>query len=231
MFDETITSYKNRRKGAEGYLVSALLAAHQKAFRSYLSKTEWSIIGSDSDGKRQIPNFPSSRIHEVHLTKSHSSKVDTSSLSITPELDEPLRTMRKNFEFLQPALSTTVFRRVWREVLGKLSDQLWEGVLMRNTFTTLGAAQLVRDLEAVTALVDRFIPDGSSALVAVLEGAAVLNLPLEPADAAALGLQQASDRFFKDNTEAKAALEELGIETLTPAHARQVVQKRVENQT
>ncbi|KXJ90147.1 RINT-1 family protein [Microdochium bolleyi] len=204
LFDETITSYRNRRKAAEAFLVSALVSSHQKAFRAYLSKTEWSIVSGDSD--------------------------DTAILSITLELDEPLRTMKQNFEFLQPALSTTVFRRLLRESLTRLSDLLWENVLMRYTFTMLGAAQFARDLEAITSLIDRFIPDGSSALSAILEGASVLNLPLEPVDGA-LGLQQASDRFFKDNTEAKAALEEMGVESLTPAHARQIVQKRAENQT
>lgn len=103
---------------------------------------------------------------------------------------------------------------------------------MRYTFTTLGSAQFMRDLDALVALADRYFPAtfGASALSTILEGAAVLSLPLEPEEGA-MGLQQASDRFFKDNTEAKAALEELGIETLTPAHARQIVQKRAENQT
>jgi len=135
-------------------------------------------------------------------------------------------------EFLKPALSTTSFRRVWREALDKLSDMLWESVLMRYTFTTLGSAQFMRDLDALVALADRYFPAafGASALGTILEGATVLNLPLKPAEGE-MGLQQASDRFFKDNTEAKAALEELGIETLTPAHARQIVQKRAENQT
>lgn len=52
LFDETIVSYSARRKAAETYLISALVASQQKAFRSYLSKTEWSIIGDDLDGKR-----------------------------------------------------------------------------------------------------------------------------------------------------------------------------------
>ena len=45
-----------------------------------------------------------------------------------------------------------------------------------------------------------------------------------------MSLRQASDRFFVDNTEAKRALEDLGIDSLTPANARNIVQRRVEYQ-
>lgn len=116
---------------------------------------------------------------------------------------------------------------------------LWADVLMKHSFTTLGAAQFVRDLLAIAALVDQHIADGSAALGTLEDGARILSLPLEvDADAssdgtgarATMSLQQASDRFFIDNTEAKKALEDLGIETLTPANARNIVQKRVEYQ-
>ena len=98
---------------------------------------------------------------------------------------------------------------------------------------------------------------GSAALAALLDAVRVLSLPLEAGDgegegeatgadgegggegrgAGAAGnktmsmtLQQASDRFFVDNAEAKRALDDLGAHSLTPANARSIVQRRVEYQ-
>lgn len=47
LFDETIAAYGARRKTAEEYLVSALIDSHQKAFRLYLGKPQWTTISSD----------------------------------------------------------------------------------------------------------------------------------------------------------------------------------------
>lgn len=131
--------------------------------------------------------------------------------------------------FLAPALSTAVYRRVWREALDKLQSLLWNDVLMSNSFTGLGALQFAHDVEAVAVLVDRYVPDGSASLETLRDAARVLSLGFEPVEDGVSSLYQASDCFFKDNTEAKMALEKLGADSLTPANARNIVQKRVEN--
>lgn len=99
---------------------------------------------------------------------------------------------------------------------------------MTQSFTTLGAAQFARDLDTISSLVDRHIPDGSAALGTLQDGSRLLNLPLETSDGA-VSLQQASDRVFTDNSEAKKLLAELGLESLTPANGRKILQRRVEN--
>ncbi|KAI0531701.1 RINT-1 family protein [Xylaria digitata] len=203
LFDETIAAYSSRRKTAEEYLVSALIDSHQKAFRPYLSKPQWTTISSDLS-------------------------IDPSQLAITPELDEPLKIVKRNLTFLASALSTAVYRRIWRTALEKLQEILWGDVLLRQNFTTLGAAQLMRDLQAVFSLVDRHIPDGSLIMDTLQDGARLLNLPVESSNGG-ITLQQASDRIFTDNTEAKRTLVELDIESLTPANARKILQRRVEN--
>lgn len=48
LFDETIAAYRSRRKTAEEYLVVALVSSHQKAFRPYLVKPQWSSISSEA---------------------------------------------------------------------------------------------------------------------------------------------------------------------------------------
>ncbi|KAI0506376.1 RINT-1 family protein [Xylaria bambusicola] len=203
LFDETIAAYGFRRKTAEEYLVSALIDSHQKAFRPYLSKPQWTTISSDLN-------------------------IDPSQLAITPELDEPLKIMKRNLTFLANALSTAVYRRIWRTALEKVQEMLWSEVLLRQNFTTLGAAQFVRDLQAIFSLVDRHIPEGSLIRSTLQDGAQLLSLPIE-STTGGVTLQQATDRIFTDNTEAKKMLAALDLESLNPANARKILQRRVEN--
>ncbi|KAK0385473.1 hypothetical protein NLU13_7949 [Sarocladium strictum] len=210
LFDETISAYGMRRKAAQDLLVRALDGAHSKALRGYVNRVQWTTIGDSA------------------LLD------DPSSLTISPELDQPLHIIRRNFEFLIKAVSTASYRRIWREALGKIQDQLWHDVLVRQTFSTFGAAQFARDVTAIFALVDRFIPHGSVAMDTLAEGVRLLNLPAEigsPDDGgkAQLTLKEASDRVFTDNDEARAVLEVLQLQALTPANARLILQKRVEN--
>ncbi|KAI0196998.1 RINT-1 family protein [Astrocystis sublimbata] len=203
LFDETIAAYSFRRTSAEEYLVAALIDSHQKAFRPYLVNPQWTTISSET-------------------------YIDPSQLAITPELDEPLKILKRNLEFLASALSTAVFRRAWRAALEKMQDSLWGDVLLHQNFTTLGAAQLVRDLQAIYSLVDRHIPDGSLIMRTLQDGARLLNLPVESPDEG-ITLHQADDRIYTDNTEAKSLLAELDMESLTPQHARKIIRRRVEN--
>lgn len=154
--------------------------------------------------------------------------VDPSQLAVTPELDEPLRILKRNLDFLVKALSTAAFRRTWRSTLDKLQDLLWGEVLMRASFTAFGAAQFTRDVNAIFSLVERYIPNGVGAMTSLVDALKLLNLPTEPVEGG-LSLKEASDRVFTDNTEAKKTLEELDIDTLTPANARHILQRRVEN--
>jgi hypothetical protein len=82
IFDETIVFYGKRRDSAQAFLVNALNESHQTAFRPYLSKAQWAIVGGDSTGKQSAerPLRPSTHNH-----------TDIAQLNVTPELDEPLR--------------------------------------------------------------------------------------------------------------------------------------------
>ncbi|KAL7797217.1 TIP-1 family domain-containing protein [Trichoderma ceciliae] len=209
IFDETIAAYTNRRKAGEELLVGALVESHTKALRAYTHNVEWTTVGESA-----TPD-------------------DSSALSITPELDEPLSVLKRNLEFLGKALAAASFRRVWRDALDRLQDLLWTSILTRQTFTTLGAAQFAHDCASIFSLVDRFIPNGSAALESLREGLILLNLPAtakgEGASGAAVTLKQASDLAFTGNDEARRVLEELELVALTPLNARQILQRRVEN--
>ncbi|KAL8404544.1 hypothetical protein RB594_009409 [Gaeumannomyces avenae] len=213
IFDEIIAAYNARRKAALNLIISSLADAHYTAFRPYLRLGQWTTISDDP------------------------SQADPSQLAISPELDEPLRIIKRNLDFLHRALSTAAFRRVWREALDKLNDALWDGVLMGHSFTAFGAAQFARDVQAVVSLVERYIPDGSAMLLSVQEGIRLLSLPLDAPEYAdgsttrgqsVITLRQANDRILMDEADARKLLEELGVEMLTLANARHILQRRVE---
>jgi RAD50-interacting protein 1 len=105
---------------------------------------------------------------------------------------------------------------------------LWSDVLMSHNFTASGAAQFRQDVRAISSLVERYIPDGSSSLGSLCDAIQLLNLPVE-ATGEALSLGKVTDMVFTDNSEAKKALDQLEIDSLTPANARQILQRRVEN--
>lgn len=204
IFDETISAFAARRKAAEDLLVAALTEAHTKAFRGYTQKVQWTTVG------------------EAAMLD------DLSDLSITPELDEPLAVVKQNFEFLVKTLSSASYRRVWREALRKVQDLLWTSILMKQSFTTLGAAQFTHDQQALMAVVERYIPNGATIFEMLSEGTRLLNLPTEGAQGT-MTLKEASDRVFKDNDEARKVLEELRLEGLGNGNARAILQRRVEN--
>ncbi|CAK7208387.1 hypothetical protein SCUCBS95973_000085 [Sporothrix curviconia] len=226
LFDGTIQSFKLRKRAAQEFLVSTLADSHRKAFRPYVLRTQWTTVaggsGSGSDG-----------------SVSNSTAVNPADLAITPELDEPLRIIQRNLAFLVRALGTVPLRRVVRGAFEKLQDHLWSDVLMANKFTTLGAAQFSRDVAAVVTTGERLVPLGSTALEGLREGVVLLNLPVSVAAATAEGdesdakskitLQQANDRLFVDNTEAKKLLHELQLTTLTPPIGRNIIQRRIES--
>ncbi|KAJ4292996.1 hypothetical protein N0V88_005660 [Collariella sp. IMI 366227] len=208
LFDETIAAYSQRRTRAAEFLSDALVDSHRKAFKAYLHRPQWSTIADDA------------------------AAVAAGDLAVTAELDEPLRILKRDLTFLHNALSTAVFRRVWRTALERLNNTLWSDVLMGHRFTASGAAQFARDVRAVAALVERFIPDGSGALGSLTDALRLLTLPLKDESGEGEGgmtLKRATDMVFTDNSEAKKALEEMGIDELTPANARQILQRRVEN--
>ncbi|KAJ3504578.1 hypothetical protein NM208_g16316 [Fusarium decemcellulare] len=202
LFDETVAAYSMRRKAAQELLVGALVDSHGKAFRAYTTRVQWTTVGETAI---------------------------LDELAVTPELEEPLRILQRNFEFLIKALSTAVFRRVWREALARLQDNLWQSILLRQSFTTYGATQFSRDGAALVSLIDRYIPGGSSTLDSLTEGMRLLSLPVEASETGVLTLKEASDRVFKDNDEARKVLEELQLQELTPQNARNILQRRVEN--
>ncbi|KAL5614984.1 hypothetical protein BROUX41_005050 [Berkeleyomyces rouxiae] len=204
LFDETITAYTRRRTAANEFLIAAVVESHSKALKLYTGSLRWTTL---------IEDF-----------------TDVSSLSITSELETTLSTMTRNLEFLSKILGSAPLRRVWRQALEKLEFSLWSDVLTRQNFTAYGAEQFARDIGAISSVIERYIPGASSAISSLVEGARLLNLPTRAPEEGRLALQKATDMVFTDNIEAKKVLAQLGMENLSPVNARNILERRVENQ-
>lgn len=118
---------------------------------------------------------------------------------------------------------------------------------MRNTFSAAGAAQLISDVGHLCGVIDVALGqignagDSLRGLKKLNEGLLLLgldaNAPKSDDSATAVeseenttqpGLWAVEKRLFKDNESAREMLAELGIETLTEAEARSVLERRVE---
>ena len=107
--------------------------------------------------------------------------------------------------FLHKVLAYPSFRRIWRAAFDNLQDHLWNEVLIRQDFTTLGAARFSQDLLAIQSVVDSVAAETGTAfgMPKLKEGVSLLNLPLEiEGHDPGLSLKGASHSVFAGNAEA-----------------------------
>jgi hypothetical protein len=86
LFDETIAAYRLRRQRAQDFLVDALVESHHKDFSAYLKRPSWTIINADPSASKLAGHM----LLIFRLTDLFPS-VESSQLTVTAELDEPLR--------------------------------------------------------------------------------------------------------------------------------------------
>ncbi|OAL73820.1 RINT-1 family protein [Trichophyton violaceum] len=219
LFDETAAAYRRLRMRSESIIQSTIASNVQASLRPYYQVSTWASLRSSSDD---------------------------SSTPTTPSLDlvQTLRLLTADFSFLSRTLAIAPRRRVANHVLLAIQTYIWDSILMRNSFSTSGAAQLFVDISNICDTVDTAIGVKAGEELAartmkkLRDGLFVLNLeikagkdqPLDASDAAgtALGLWEAEKRLFANNESARGVLSELCIDTLTEADARSVLERRVE---
>jgi hypothetical protein len=138
--------------------------------------------------------------------------------------------LQRNLAFLHRTLANAPFKRVCRESLESLERLLFDDVLLRQEFSTLGAARFMQDVAAIQGVVDSCMPRGSASALGMpklKEGAALLNLPLE-AEEGRMPLQEACQEIYAGGAQAKEALENLGMSHLTIFEARSILGRRLE---
>jgi hypothetical protein len=138
--------------------------------------------------------------------------------------------LERNLTFLHKTLGNAAFKRICRESLETLELLLYSDVLLRQEFSTLGAARFMQDVTAIQGVIDSCTSGGSGSTLGMpklKEAAALLNLPLE-AEEGREPLKEACAGIFAGNLPAKEALENLGMTHLTNSEARLILARRLE---
>lgn len=218
LFDETASAYRRLRLRSESIITSTVTSNALSALKPYSRSSTWATLSASS----------------------------AVSLSPSADLAPAMRTLSTNVSFLSRALGVAPLRRIMRPLLHPVQTYIWGHVLMNNTFSAAGAAQLASDLEHLCSVVDVALgaagkPGDSIRLLKKLnEGVMLLGLDAKPKGdggaAAAAGEEQKTQpglwdvekRLFKDNESAREVLADLGVETLAEAEARAVLERRVE---
>ncbi|KAL4786195.1 TIP-1 family-domain-containing protein [Aspergillus varians] len=222
LFDETASAYRRLRMRSESIITSTVTSNVRSALKSYSRVSTWATISG------------------------HSAPA-TGPVPPTADLAPAMRTLSTTISFLSRALGVAPLRRIVRQVLLSTQTYIWSNVLLRNTFSASGAAQLASDIDHLHSVVDAAlgsaVPAGGSKsiLQKLNEGLLILNLEsqatmidgqedtsTENVADKGLGLWAVEKRLFKDNESAREILAELGIETLTESEARSILEKRVE---
>ncbi|EKG17030.1 RINT-1/TIP-1 domain-containing protein [Macrophomina phaseolina MS6] len=225
LFDETAGAYNRLRVRSEAIIADQLTYNIRESLRAYRNINPWATL-SNSTSFTAVPQ--------------------SSANNITPELEPLLSYLTSSFAFLHRALARAPLRRIAREAAKAIEQGVWDGILMRHSFSTAGAAQLKADIGAVGEVLDRWVGEGCAAggLRKVREGVALLGLPVRGKGAAGveeeegggggsdaggqMALWDVEKRVFADNEQARQVLEELGFDSLTEAEARAVLERRVE---
>nr|POF02259.1 rad50-interacting protein 1 [Quercus suber] len=151
LFDETATSYRRVRMRAEEIIMDTLANNVRDTLRTYSRINTWASLSSHNAGG-----------------------------SISAELDPTLRLIQEYFSFLGQAVGVAPLRRLARHLCHVIQTYLWDSVLVRASFSTPGAAQLVVDVHALVAEIDRYAGAGqaSMGMHRLLEGVTLISLPV-----------------------------------------------------
>ncbi|TGO43258.1 hypothetical protein BHYA_0002g00630 [Botrytis hyacinthi] len=208
IFDTTIQGFKKIRSNAGDLLQRAIKYPFPTAFRAYLTQAQWTTVGQDS---QSLPHY-------------------TSSLTISAELDQPLQVMKEKMAYLEKTISYTAFMRIWRQAISALEDLLFNEVLLRQDFTTLGAARFSQDLKGIQSIIGNYLPlEGTAFMMPRLtQGIALLNLPIEASDGEVMSLSEAAEKIYAGRQACDGVLKKLRLDLLDNPTARQIILRRVE---
>ncbi|KAF3491474.1 RINT-1 family protein [Arthroderma uncinatum] len=219
LFDETAAAYRQLRMRSESIIQSTIASSVQTSLRPYYQVSTWASLRSSSD---------------------------ESDSPTTPSLDlvQTLRLLTADLSFLSRTLAVAPRRRVANHILLAIQTYIWDSILMRHSFSTFGAAQLSTDVANICDTVDAAIgvkageTYSARTIQKLQDGLFLLGLKIKPENADSsgtgdntvrnLGLWEAEKRLFANNESARSVLAELGINTLTEAEARSVLERRVE---
>jgi hypothetical protein len=140
------------------------------------------------------------------------------------------QTILEQLQFLRNALGTSEYRRVCRISFDALQELLWNEVLLKQEFTTLGAKRFRQDVLAIEEMAHVSFGSHTILMHKLMEGSELLSLPLHPKDG--ISLMEAADAVFGRKEDADEMLfDKLNFVRITRHEARTVMQQRREATT
>lgn len=138
--------------------------------------------------------------------------------------------MKEKMTYLEKTISHTAFIRIWRQAISALEDLLFNEVLLKQDFTTLGAARLAQDLKGIQSIIGAYLPlDNSTFMMTRLaQGVALLNLPIKAPDEESVTLSEVAENIYMGREACEKVLAKLHMNLLNNASARQIILRRVE---
>jgi hypothetical protein len=218
LFEETAGSYRKLRVRSEEIICDTLTYHVRDTLRPYSRINPWASLSAGATG---------------------------SDASLTAELDAPLALLDSYLSFLSRTLAKAPLRRIGRVLAHTVQTSLWDGVLLRHSFSTPGALQFVSDFRGICSVFDRYLgaDAGRSGMQRLDNGLTLLGLPVRGEAAPPVqttdtsdespvekkwGLFEVERRVFINNEAAREVLEEMGLEFLSESDARTVLEKRVQ---
>lgn len=215
LFDETTATYRRLRIRAEDAIQNKLIFGVRETLRPYRKVGSWNVAHNSS----------------------------FASLTPTAALDGALAYLTENLSFLSKVLALASFRRIGRQLTLAIQNFIWDKVIIREVFSTVGAAQLRKDVETIITIGDRYLGTGQTqrGLGRLQEALLLLELPDERTgqrdddlddlgDGVRVGLWEVERGIFENNESARQTLEELGVFELNASDARDVLRRRTELQ-
>ncbi|MCJ1432553.1 hypothetical protein MMC27_001910 [Xylographa pallens] len=214
LFDETASAYRRLRIRSESLVQDLLVHNVDRSLRPYQRINPWSSLTSDI--------------------------ISPSSLNITAELDGCMQLLSSYLAFLSKVLAEAPLRRISRHLIQAIQTFLWDRILMLHKFSASGIAQFTRDLYAFWEVFDRYVAPGQGeiGMRRLREAVELMSMPVKAQEGTAdggaenskesIGIWEVEKRIFRDNESAREVLEELGLEVLTEAEARSVLERRIE---
>jgi len=129
LFDETATVYRRLRERSEAEIIRALDTNVRNALRSYTRTSSWASL----------------------------SNTDSTTSSHTASLDSVLQTLSTLLSFLSTVLAPAPLRRVTKQTCQSIQREVYDNVVLRNTFSAAGVAQLQLDVAALSSTIDSSI--------------------------------------------------------------------------
>lgn len=123
LFDQTAAAYRRIRERSEDEIVRAFDINVRNALKTYGKQPQWTSLG----------DAPS----------------DAAALAPSPALDGLFQTTTVLLGFLARTFAPGSLRRVTKHFCTSIQREIYDNVLMHNTFSAAGAAQLRRDLSAI----------------------------------------------------------------------------------